>query len=113
MLGLECAEADNARATWEFIEGSVALPQSDSVLLGNLREKFAKAPNAALVERFEESLAMKPESFQGGRIGAPFRKNEFQQVATTGAAEVLGGGSGGSAAGDAAEVRGRGSRLRD
>ena len=50
MLGLECVEADNARATWEFIEGSVAFPQSDSVLLGNLGEKFSKAPNTALVK---------------------------------------------------------------
>jgi len=83
------------------------------VLLGDLREKFAEAPDAALVERLKKSFAMKPESFQGGRVVGPFRKNEFQQVATGRAAEVLGGRSGRVAAGDAAEVRGRGSRLRD
>ena len=78
MLGLQCVEADNARATREFIEGSVAFAQSDSVVLWNLRKEFAEAPDAALVERFEESLAMKPESFQGGKVVTPFWEDKFQ-----------------------------------
>ena len=78
MLGLECVEADNARAAREFIERSVAFAQSDHVLLGNLREKFGKAPNAALVERLKKGFAMKPESFQGGRVVTPFWEDKFQ-----------------------------------
>jgi hypothetical protein len=113
MLGLEMIDTCELGATWQIVERSVAFAQGDRVLLGNLGEKFSKTPDTALVERLKKSFAVKPESFQGGRIRAQFRENEFQQVATTGAAEDLGGGNGGSAAGDAAEVRGRGSRLRD
>ena len=78
MLGLECVEADNAGAARELIERSVAFAQSDHVLFGNLREEFAEAPDAALVERFEQSLAMKPESFQGRKVVAPFWEDKFQ-----------------------------------
>src|SRR5258706_13188086 len=112
MLGLECVEADNAGAARELIERSVAFAQSDHVLLGILREKFAEAPDAALVERFEQGLTMKPESFQRGRVVTPFRQNEFQQVAATGAAEVLGSEGGRGAARDAAEGGGHVSSLQ-
>ena len=113
MLGLEMIDARELGATWQLVKRSVAFAQGNRVLLGSLGEKFSKAPDTALVERLKKSLAVKPESFEGDRIGAAFRENEFQQIATTGAAEVLGGGSGRGAAGDAAELGGSGSRLRD
>jgi len=113
MLGLKRVEANTARAARKFIEWSVALIQGDYVLFGNVREEFAEAPDTALVERFEESLAMDPQSLKGGRVVTPLRENEFQQVATTGAAEVRCGGSGLRAAGDAAEVSAGIGELRD
>jgi hypothetical protein len=113
MLCLECVEADNARTTRKFIERSVALTQGEHVLFGNVRKEFAETPDTALGERFQESLAMNPQSLKSGRVVTPFRENEFQQVATTGAAEVLGGGSGLRAAGNAAEASAGFGDLRD
>jgi len=38
------------------------------VLCGNVRKQFAKAPDAALVERLARRSAVQPESFQRRRV---------------------------------------------
>jgi len=82
------------------------------MLLGNVREEFAEAPNPALIERFQQTLAMNPQSLKGRRVVAPFGQHEFEQVATMGATKVLGRRRRGVTAGDAAEARGSGMNKR-
>jgi len=113
MLGLECVEAGYAGAPGQIVEWRVSFTQGDHVFFGNVREEFTEAPHPALGERFQESLAMNPQSLKGGRVVTPFRENEFQQIATTGAAEVLCGGSWLRAAGDTAEASAGFGELRD
>jgi len=102
VLGLKRVEAGYAGAAGKFIEWSVAFTQGDHVFFGSVWEEFAETPDTALGERVQESLAMNPQSLKGGRVVTPFRESEFQQVTTTGTTEVLCGGSGLRAAGDAA-----------
>ena len=51
VLGAEILDADRARASWQVIERRVAFAQRDGVFFGNVRKKFAEAPDSALVER--------------------------------------------------------------
>ena len=84
--------------------------------IGNARQKFAETPDAALVERFARGAAVEPERLQSRRfgggtgaspvqVGSPSGKKEFQKIAASGATEILAGGIGCGAAGNATELR--------
>ena len=97
----------HARATRQVVERSVSFAQRDGMLRGNVRKQFAEAPDSALVKGIARSAALEPERLQHGgirRVGGPSREKEFQQVAASGAAEILGGGIRSGAATDAAKL---------
>ena len=113
VLSLQRVEADNTRASRQIVEWRVALAQSNDVLFRNVGKEFAKAPDTALVEFMVRGLARKPDGFKGCWIKVSSGENEFEQVAAGCASELLTGGRGSCAAGDAAELRASFGRLRD
>src|SRR6266404_7048746 len=112
MLGVKILDTNRARASWQAVQRRVSFAQRDGMFfgIGNVRKKFAEAPDAALVERIVRGAAVEPERLQccrisGGtgaspvQVGSPSGKKEFQQLAACGATKVLDGRRRSSAAG--------------
>ena len=51
VLGVEILDTSRAGASRQMVERRVAFTQRDDMLFGNVRKKFAKAPDSALIER--------------------------------------------------------------
>ena len=55
MFGIKILDTDRARAPWQVVQRRVAFAERDDMFfvfgIGNVREKLAEAPDAALVER--------------------------------------------------------------
>jgi len=93
MLGIKLLQVGNAGAARQFIERSVSLVQSDDLMpVIKAGQQFTKTPDSAFVDWKTGSAALSPESFENGGVYSdrvPIGIYEFQQIATTGAAEVL------------------------
>ena len=109
MLGVEILHTRGARTSRQTVERRVPFAQCDGVFFRDVGEKFAEAPDSALVKGFAGSTAVEPARFQRGWIesrcaGGPTREKEFQQLATRGATKILRGGIRRLSAGNAAEA---------
>lgn len=95
-----------------MVKRSVPLFERDDMLLGHRREEFAEAPDAALVfiliwiliGRSRRASAVEPERFERLRIEPGFRKEKFEQIPASIAAEILCGGNGRHIARDATQA---------
>ncbi len=85
VLGVKIFDSRRLRAPGQAIKRSIAFAQRDGMLfeIGNVRKKFAEAPDSALVEGRARRAAVEPERFQRRgvrKLTSPrsIREKEFQ-----------------------------------
>src|ERR1700747_1792147 len=92
MLRQKMLDSHRTRAAWHLIQRSISLAQRNGIFRRNVWQKFAEAPDAALVKRCERSEAVEPERFQSrwicGCTRNPVREKELQQVAASSTTKV-------------------------
>src|SRR6266581_8866805 len=114
MLGVKVLHPCRAAAPRQLIHRSVSFPQSNHMIpVAQGRKYFAKAPNAALIQRLVRRAALPPEFFESQGVEStrshshtrlPPGVNHFQQIAALRAADIGGVACAHSSAPNAAQL---------